>query len=320
MEAQLNLVVKLRIHRALQSTEETAAGLFVGADRQNAYFITACHAVIQDDVRVHSVLLRFHGSPQDFGATVFDRYDPSLDLAVVTVPVADLPAGMHEMVRRDATLGLRIHVIGHPVAGDWSVVSGTVQNLNTPAGDIHHFTTSRDNSLAEGHSGGPVFDELGSFVGMHTASGPTYGIEAKSGEIMNQLAAWQIPANNLRTAQNVASTVSEDLPKDRDSINRVIDSYVDAYNKNDAQALWQIWPNPPAQTRQAIENYFRGARSITMRVTERTMEAKGGRATVMAKSSQEFVPKTGSPQRSPDGPITFDLEKRGGSWVISQVR
>ena len=42
IEQQMDLVVKLRIYRTAQSTEETAAGIFVGKDRQSAYFITAC--------------------------------------------------------------------------------------------------------------------------------------------------------------------------------------------------------------------------------------------------------------------------------------
>jgi hypothetical protein len=321
LEVQAKAVVKLRIHRALQSTEETAAGVFVGKDRQTAYFITACHAVIQDDVRVRSVMLRFHDSPHDFNAAVFDHYDPILDLAVVTIPVVDLPTDMREMVRRDAVLGMPIHVIGHPIAGDWSVAAGTVQNLNTAMGDIHHFTTSRDVSLAEGHSGGPVFDQLGDFVGMHTASGPTYGIEAKSAEILTQLNAWHVPTNNVTIAHDTGPSVAETGLKDQDLINSVIDSYVAAYNQSSALLLWQIWPDSSLQARQAIEAYFRGARSITMRVTNRKIEIKDARATVMARSSQDFVPKNGSPQRSPDGPITFDLAKTNSrSWIITQVR
>ena len=201
LEKQMDVVVKLRIHRALQSTEETAAGVFVGSDRQNAYFITACHAVVQDDARVSSVRLQFRSSPQIFKAQVFEHYDPALDLAVVQVPVVNLPQELSAIVRKDAALGVAVRVIGHPAAGDWSIASGTVQNMNTPAGDIHHFTTSRDSSLAEGHSGGPVFDANGGFLGMHTASGPTYGIEAKSSEIVNQLAAWHVPTNNLTTVE-----------------------------------------------------------------------------------------------------------------------
>jgi S1-C subfamily serine protease len=321
LEKQMDVVVKLRIHRAIQSTEETAAGLFVGKDRQNAYFITACHAVIQDDARVQSVQLQFRSSPQGFKALVFERYDPVLDLAVVQVPVADLPQDLPEIVRKDAALGVAVHVIGHPSAGDWSVASGAVQNMNTPAGDIHHFTTSRDNSLAEGHSGGPVFDALGGFLGMHTASGSTYGIEAKSAEIVNQLAAWHVPTNNLTT---VAAGPPEggvgNQQAEREAINRVIDTYADSYNRRDAKALWRVWPNPPAQTKQAIEAYFQSARSITMRVIDRRIESSGANATVMAQSSQEFIPRNGSPQKSPDSPITLELEKRSGDWLIHLVR
>lgn len=319
-EAQMNVVVKLRIHRAAQSTEETAAAVFVGKDGQAGYFITACHAVIQDEVRVHTVQVQFYSSPHHFDGAVFDRFDPALDLAVVSVPIADLPAGLREIVRKDPALGVPIHVIGHPSAGDWSVASGTVQNMDTATGDIHHFTVSRDNSLAEGHSGGPVFDAQGDFLGMHTASGPTYGIEAKSGEIVNQLAAWHVPTNNITTVAVGTPIGSGNQQAEQDAINRIVDTYVDSYNRKDAQGLWKIWPNPPAQTKQAITGYFQSARSITMKVTDRRIEANGTNATVMAQTSQEFVPKNGGVQKAPVGPITLELEKKSGGWLITLVR
>jgi S1-C subfamily serine protease len=323
MDAQMNVVVKLRIHRTTQATEESAAGLFVGKDRQNAYFITACHAVTQRDkddnvVRVHSVQLQFHNSPQAFEALVFERYEPELDLAVVQIPLGNLPQDIPEIIRKDASLGIPIHVIGHPVAGDWSIAAGTIQNLNTATGDIHHFTTSRDSSLAEGHSGGPVFDSNGALLGMHTASGPTYGIEAKSVEIVNQLAAWRVPTNNLSTvAPNVANA---GLQADRDAINGVIDAYIDSYQRKNAQALWKIWPDAPDKTKQAIKNYFDSAQSINMKVTERRVETNGTNATMMGQSSQEFKPKNGSKLKSPESPITVELEKRNGTWLITLVR
>lgn len=323
MDSQMNEVIKLRVHRVLQSTEETAAGVFVGKDRRTAYFITACHAVIQDDARVRSIKVRFHNSPRDVDATVFELYDAAtLDLAVVTVSVAELPADLPEIVRKDPALGTPIHVIGHPAAGDWSVASGTVQNLNSGNGDIHHFTTSRDNSLAEGHSGGPVFDAMGDFLGMHTASAPTYGIEAKSSEIMVQLAAWHVPTNNVTSVvdEKPTSGNSSSHQTERDAIDRTVEAYVDAYNKKDAQSLWQIWPSSPMKTKQSIEAYFRNARSITMHVTDRKIESSGARATVMAQSFQEFLPKSGSLQKSPESPITFELEKNGANWLITVVR
>jgi hypothetical protein len=320
IEGQMDLVVKLRIHRAAQSTEETAAGLLVGKDQQSAYFITACHAVIQDDVRVHSVELQFHTSPQKFTATVFEKYEPVLDLAVVEVPIRNLPPGLQELVRMDATLMAPVHVIGHPTAGDWVVASGTVIGLDTNTGDIHHFTVSRDNSLAEGHSGGPVFDKEGAFLGMHTASAPTFGIEAKSAEIVEQLSAWHVPTNNLTTVKDGSgSGGAANLQADRDAINRVIDAYVDSFNRRDAKMLWQIWPNPPSQTKSAIEGYFQNARSISMKFAVSRVETNGAKGTVWGQSSQEFTPKQGSAQKAPASPVTIELEKRS-TWLITLVR
>jgi ketosteroid isomerase-like protein len=155
---------------------------------------------------------------------------------------------------------------------------------------------------------------------MHIASGPTYGIEAKNTEILNQLAAWHVPTNNVTSVVADHTNGGDNLQAEREAVNRLVDAYVDAYDKRDAQALWQIWPDPPPQTRQAIEAYFRSARSIAMKVADRRIEANGTNATVMAQSSQEFVPKNGSPQKSPEGPVTLELEKARGGWIITLVR
>jgi ketosteroid isomerase-like protein len=126
-----------------------------------------------------------------------------------------------------------------------------------------------------------------------------------------------VPTNNLTTVPDglVANQQTE-----QEAINRVVDAYVDAFNKKDPQALWRVWSNPPPKTKQAMEAYFRNARSIVMNVTDRTIQSNGFNGTVMAQSSQEFTPKNGSLQKSPEGPITFELEKRSGSWIITLVR
>jgi hypothetical protein len=57
-----------------------------------------------------------------------------------------------------------------------------------------------------------------------------------------------------------------------------------------------------------------------MKVTDRKIASSGGNATVTAQSSQEFTPKNGSIQKSPDSSITLELEKRNGDWLITLVR
>ncbi len=203
LEAKMPSVVKLRVQRPGKSAE-TASGIYVGKDSQYGYFITALHAVkvnpdpaSQDVALLPSVGLQFKTSPQSYEARVLDSFDPSLDLAVVYIPLASLPPSLPQFGVKDATAGTAVHVIGQPAAGEWSVASGTVQNENSPSGDIHHFTTTRDRSLAEGHSGGPVLDDQGNFLGMHSETDPTYGIEAKSADILAQLKAWRVPTDNL---------------------------------------------------------------------------------------------------------------------------
>jgi ketosteroid isomerase-like protein len=240
-------------------------------------------------------------------------------LAVVEIPVTSLPSGLPETVRKDAALMVPVHVIGHPSSGDWSVAAGTVQNL-TPNGDIHHFSTSRDNALSEGDSGGPVFDAQGAFLGIHTASAPKSGIEAKSGEILSQLAAWRVPTNNITTVEVAQPGEVAGQQADRDAVARVIDAYVESYNFKDAKALWKIWPDAPDNTKHAIKSYFDSAQSITMKVTDLRVETNGTKATVMGQSSQEFKPRNGSTLKSPESPITLELEKRNGAWLITFVR
>jgi ketosteroid isomerase-like protein len=257
--------------------------------------------------------LQFHNSPATFRASVFERYNLDLDLAIVEIPVANLPAGLTEVSRKDAAQGVPVHVIGHPTAGDWSVVPASVQGVSTPDGKIQLFTTTRDSSLAEGYSGGAVFDSDGLFLGMHTASAPTYGIEAKSGDIANQLRAWHVPTNNLLDPTTRAQAEVE--------INRLLDNYEDAYTRKDASALWVVWPDVSAKIRGNVVSSFEAAQSIDMKVTNRqvVVALDGTTATATGEYVQRYTAKRQSPETT-RGNITFTLEKRARTWVIRSIK
>jgi hypothetical protein len=197
LPVQREVVIKLRVHREGRS-DETGAGIYVGKDQTNAYFITAYHVIGPDSLNVpaHSVDVEFNSSPRDFAAAILLDFDPSLDLGVVSITLDNLPPNMPQLAKGDAAADTRIHIIGHPAASDWSVWTGNIQNENA-SGDTHHFATSFDKSLAGGYSGGPVFDSYGHFIGMHTQSFQGYGIAIKLAEILNQLSAWRVPTNNI---------------------------------------------------------------------------------------------------------------------------
>jgi len=320
LEAQRTLVAKLRIHRNGQS-DETAAALLVGKDERNAYFITAYHALGPNSqgVTPSSVQLQFFASPETIPAKAFENFDEANDLGVVSIAVSSLPSKLPRIAKTNAVAETPTRIIGHPSAGNWSAWSGTVQNENAGTNDPRHFTTNRDDSLAGGYSGGPVFDSHGHFLGMHTSTESTYGIAMKSGDIFAQLAAWHVPTNNFTSVTDPVNVPTDTSEQDREAINRLLDTYSDFYHRKDAADLWSLWPEAPPQTKQAIENYFHNARSINRQIADRNINLKKSHATVTGRCLEEFIPTSGSSQRFNDS-IVFEMEKRNNAWIIVSVK
>jgi hypothetical protein len=200
VDQQRAVVAKVHVHRQ-DGHEGYATAIFVGSSPQRAYFITANHLIRKDNVLIAgSVDLQFRSSPDAISATVFDSYIAGADLAVLTIPLTSLPKQLPKLTVIDVKSDTAIHIIGQPAAGDWSVWAGVLQNENATSGDINHFTTSTDPSLAGGFSGGPVFDSPGHFLGMHTETTNSYGVALKATDILRQLTAWNVPHENLATA------------------------------------------------------------------------------------------------------------------------
>jgi hypothetical protein len=206
-------VIKLRSPN--DRSVETSAGIYVGKDKENAYFITALHAlqkyadrtvlVETDKLQkqadriefVDTVDLQFYTRPTLFPAKILNRFDLGADLAVVYVPLSSLPVEAVPMTLKDATAELPIHIIGHPPAGDWTSWKGAVQNEIAASGNSQLFSTGTDQSLTKGFSGAPVFDAQGHLVGMHLKSSNSFSMNLKIGVILGNLKAWQVPTNNL---------------------------------------------------------------------------------------------------------------------------
>ncbi|HEY6350216.1 MAG TPA: trypsin-like peptidase domain-containing protein [Candidatus Angelobacter sp.] len=317
-------VVKVLVTRA-DGTGDTATGLFVGTQGKNAYFITALHAISEDPdsldvVLVHNIQIQFRHS-QSFPAFPETKYDQVLDMGVVRTAATNLPRNVPKIPRKDAEVGVQFHIIGNP-AGDWSVWSGNIQK-NAVGDDPRRFRTNTDTSLVGGYSGGPVFDYDGSFLGMHTSTKASYGIAAKSREIVERLEAWGIPTDNFTMPTTAAPTAPGPAPlvSPEAEINKVIDAYEDAFRDKDAAALWRIWPNPPEKTKMDVQNSFKALESITREVTDRrvVIASDGTSATVRGQYLQQYAAKNESPEKS-HGSMTFSLAKHGNSWVIDSIK
>jgi hypothetical protein len=210
---QRTAVAKVHVHQ-LSGSNGYAAAIYVGSSPQKAYFITANHVVRKGTViTAASVDLQFQTSPDAVPATILDNVWAGPDLAILSIPSNTLPPNLPQLTVIDARSDTLIHIIGQPAAGDWSVWAGTLQNENATSGDIYHFTTSADQSLAGGYSGGAVFDSPGFFLGMHTETTNTYGVALKATDILRQLTAWNVPHGNLVLQDKTrAEKISEVAP------------------------------------------------------------------------------------------------------------
>src|SRR4029077_5895109 len=215
-------------------------------------------------------------------------------------------------------------VIGHPTSGDWSIAPGTVQNLNTSTGDIHHFITTRNLSLAEGHSGGPDFDLQGSFLGMHIETDPTYGIETKSIDIFNQLVAWRVPPNNFSTTTttielNVSPRPPPAVQVELDKINQLKTDYKTGFQNKNILLLRHVWPSITDKRVKEYDDIFRAAESIKWNLNDCASPAfHGDTATFRCVQDIEIKPHGGEVQHRIDA-VIFYLQKQGSDWTIARI-
>lgn len=94
--------------------------------------------------------------------------DPSLDIAVVRVPLRDLPAApLGDSDKLE--VGQTAIAIGNPIGLDRSVTTGIVSAVNrSPRGFELGGLIQTDAAINEGNSGGPLLDSQGRVIGINT--------------------------------------------------------------------------------------------------------------------------------------------------------
>jgi hypothetical protein len=177
---------------------EDAAALYVGKDQTSAYFATALHAVKKHEnslAVVESVKLQFYTGGNQFAASVFRNHNEDQDLAVIMLPVAELPSTMAQMSQRDPGPEMAIHIIGHPPSNSWSSWTGRVTNETSVNNNANFFATGADPTLTNGFSGGPVLSSSGDLIGLHLANLNTFSRNLRSSVLLASLRAWQVPTD-----------------------------------------------------------------------------------------------------------------------------
>jgi len=298
---------------------ENGFGFIVGEASGLLYIVTAHHVVVDPDkvetqgsakVRVEF----FERRGVKFDAVLLGTHDTYRDLAVLTVHT---PQGLQWT--KECLAGPDKQKRGTSV---WFV--GRDQEWKPPIEPGHVVVETSTDWVLEleglpvkpGSSGGPVISETG-IIGMIEKDSQD-GTNALSIDFIEKsFKEWQHPWQLLLVKSSGSD--GESKQTDLEAVNAAVDLYTDSYNRLDAAALWKIWPSPPAQTKKAIEEYFRNARSINRQLTDRNVQLSQATATVTARCLDVFTPRSGGQLHSNDS-IVLELEKRTGQWVITSVR
>ncbi|HET9953480.1 MAG TPA: trypsin-like peptidase domain-containing protein [Polyangiaceae bacterium] len=119
------------------------------------------------------------------------RDEPKHDLALLSVSAQGLPAAPVSRAK-DVSVGARAIAIGSPLGFEYTLTDGIIsQRRNVDGTRFLQMQTA----IAPGSSGGPLFDEHGSVIGVNTATGgaPGLSLAVHFSEVLKLLAAPRSP-------------------------------------------------------------------------------------------------------------------------------
>ena len=204
-------VVRVETHRdhpeQEESADETGSGLILDTRDGVVRIVTAHHLVLH----ASKVKVAFFGDKLTLtDATVMPASSDSLDLAVLEARPAGTIRGTRAVPVISYAPSSQIVSSMHvwTVNGSWEPVPNNVVRLDHE-GDTREFEYTAT-SLGEGYSGGPVFDDAGRLIGIHTAEIPKrdyhLGLGVKMGRVMETLQALGYDAEAMNAVAIPAET------------------------------------------------------------------------------------------------------------------
>jgi serine/threonine protein kinase len=175
-------------------------------------------------------------------------------------------------------------------------------------------STSDKNTLAEIRSD---FQSITQRGGPHAEEARKY-----ANDIGAKLDALNVPPPAVPVTPPVKSSeIVTPAATDNDAaVRAVVQRYAQAFEKRDATALRQIWPNM-GERYARYKSSFELASSIRMNVAIDSVQIStdGATATITGQVSQEYTPK-GAKANSRSDRAVFHLAKSNGVWVITDIK
>jgi hypothetical protein len=109
------------------------------------------------------------------------------------------------------------------------------------------------------------------------------------------------------------------LNTERELVLATLRTYADAYGRKDADQIAALRPGLPASGLRQLKDIFRNFRSVHLELRPTAEpDISGTTATVQCMQIHDSVDQTGS--HSNRGPVVVKLSKKGGKWVIDDLR
>ena len=109
---------------------------------------------------------------------------------------------------------------------------------------------------------------------------------------------------------------------DEAAVRNVVQTFFRAFEERNPDELRQVWPTIPQKRYDGYKGSFANASSITMQIVSESVNVSpdGGTATVSAESQQQYTSKAGKSLKKSDASWKFQLAKKNGVWVLTDVQ
>jgi uncharacterized protein YbaR (Trm112 family) len=136
---------------------------------------------------------------------------------------------------------------------------------------------------------------------------------------LNQPPAAVVPAPSTPPAKRETQDATA---VDEAAVRNVVQTFFRAFEERNPDELKQVWPTIPQKRYDGYKSSFADARSITMQIVSQSVNVSpdGGTATVSTESQQQYTPKFGKSSKKSEASWKFQLAKKNGVWVLTDVQ
>jgi eukaryotic-like serine/threonine-protein kinase len=156
-----------------------------------------------------------------------------------------------------------------------------------------------------------------------TQNGP-HGDEAQKcvGDITAKLNALNQPPAAVLPPPPAKRETQSMTAADETAARSVVQTFFRAFEERNPDELRQVWPTIPQKTYDGYKRSFADASVITMQIVNQTVNVSpdGATATVSAESQQRYTSKAGKTAKKSEASWKFQLGKKNGVWVLTDVQ